>query len=52
MFRDTDWINIVLSADNNINILISNFNDIVTDNIKQYVPIKTYLIRKQLLKYI
>ena len=50
MFRDNDWINTVLSADNNINTLISNFNIIITDNIKQYVPIKTCRIRKQLPK--
>ena len=50
MSRDNDWIDTVLSADNNINTFISNFNIIVTDNIKQYVPIKTFRIRKLLPK--
>ena len=30
MFRNNDWINIVLTADNNINTLIRKFNIIVT----------------------
>ena len=51
IFRDTDWINIVIS-DNNINTFTSNFNNFVTDNIKQYISIKTSRIRKKLPKYI